>query len=316
MKDIPLEKGKTLLFGRMIAIFLFVAVLAGSWDAWWHGAVGRDSFWEPPHLLLYSSVLAAVALGIYGYVQSREKIWRTLAIVLLLVPISGPFDELWHRIFGVEDLSSPFIVWSPPHLAIIFSIMTSMILLLPILRKDSRDMQVLFGSMIFASLLNLILFLFAPLQPEGPWHLLGFFGTFFMSAAIVGIMMIAQRWIPFRGAPILTAVFFISTAAIGFNEKIAEGVTILPHDHPPAFLTIFAILLTATIISVLKTPWKGALAGFVWAGIIYGFSWIFFKPEFVYSLNAGAIAVISGVAGASIISVIISKCIFKARVIS
>ena len=302
-----MKKINTVTLGRIIAATLFVAVLAGTWDAWWHGAIGRDSFWEPPHILLYSSVLIAVALGIYGYIQSKEKIWRTLAIILLLVPISAPFDELWHRIFGVEDLSSPLIVWSPPHLAIIFSIMASMIVLLPILRKDSRDMQVLLGSMIFAAMLNLILFLFAPLQPEGPWHLMGFFGTFFITASIVGIFLMAQRWIPQRGAAILVATFFLSTAAIGFNEKMAEGVTILPHDHPPAFLTIFAILLAATAVSVLKIPWKGTLAGFIWVGIIYGFSWMFFKPEFVYSLSEGTVAIIAGTLGALIVSIIVSK---------
>src|SRR3989344_4396062 len=301
------QNRKIVTLGRVLAILLFVAVLAGTWDAWWHGAIGRDSFWEPPHILLYSSILLAVILGIYGYLQTKEKRWRTLALVLVLIPVSGPFDELWHRMFGVEDLSSPFIVWSPPHMAIIFSIMASMILLLPILRKDSRDMQVLLGSMIFAALLNLILFLFAPLQPEGPWHLVGFFGPFFATAGIVGILMLAQRWIPFRGAPILTAVFFLSIAAIGFNEKMAEGVTILPHDHPPAFLTVSAILLKATIVSVLKTPGKSALAGFVWTGIIYGFSWIFFKPEFKYGFSEGLIAIISGIAGAILIGILFEK---------
>ncbi len=302
-----MKKDRLIVIGRIITITLFTAVLAGTWDALWHGAIGRDSFWEPPHLLLYSSVLIAVALGIYGYIQSKEKIWRTLAIVLLLVPLSAPFDELWHKIFGVEDLSSPLIVWSPPHLAIIFSLMASMILLLPILRRDTKDMQVLFGSMLFAALLNLILFLFSPLQPEGPWHLTGFLGTFFIVASIVGILLTAQRWIPQRGAAIITAVFFLSIAAIGFNEKIAEGVTILPHDHPPAFLTIFAILLAATVISVLKTRWKGALAGFLWVGIIYSFSWMFFKSQFIYTLGEGIIGIISGVIGATTISILLHR---------
>lgn len=308
-----MKKLNLTLLARLITVALFVAVLAGTWDAWWHGAIGRDSFWEPPHLLLYGAVVAAVAMGIYGYIQSKEKKWRTLALILMLVPISGPFDELWHRLFGVEDLSSPLIVWSPPHLVIIFSIMASMILLLPILRRDSKDMQVLFGSMIFAALLNLILFLFFPLQPEGPWHLVGFFGTFFIAASTVGTLLMAQRWIPHKSAAILTAVFFLSIAAIGFNEKMAEGVTILPHDHPPAFLIIFAILLAAAAVSVLKTPWKGALAGFIWTGVIYGFSWIFFKPQFVYTLSEGIIAVISGMVGAGMISILISKYYFKTK---
>src|SRR3989344_4196430 len=116
-----IKKISSIILARVIAIALFTAVLAGTWDAWWHGAVGRESFWSPPHLLLYSSVLVAVFVGLIGYYQSKENRWRTLALVLLLVPISAPLDELWHQIFGVEDLSSPLIVWSPPHLVMVFS---------------------------------------------------------------------------------------------------------------------------------------------------------------------------------------------------
>src|SRR3989338_2451118 len=87
------QNRKIVTLGRVLAILLFVAVLAGTWDAWWHGAIGRDSFWEPPHILLYSSILLAVILGIYGYLQTKEKRWRTLALVLVLIPVSGPFDR-------------------------------------------------------------------------------------------------------------------------------------------------------------------------------------------------------------------------------
>lgn len=51
--------------GRFIAGAFFVVVAAGSWDVWWHGAIGRDSFWEPPHLLLQAGVLAALIASIY-----------------------------------------------------------------------------------------------------------------------------------------------------------------------------------------------------------------------------------------------------------
>ena len=92
---------------RIIAVALFVTVLAGMWDVWWHGAIGRETFWSPPHLLLYSSVLVAIISGLIGWKQTKKKEWRNLALVLLIVPLSAPFDELWHQIFGVEKVSSP-----------------------------------------------------------------------------------------------------------------------------------------------------------------------------------------------------------------
>ncbi len=304
----------SVLRGRLITVALFTAVLAGTWDAWWHGAIGRESFWSPPHLLLYLAVIVAVFLGLYGYYQFKEKRWRTLALVLLLVPLSGPFDEIWHRIFGVEDLSSPLIIWSPPHLAIVFSIIASMILLLSILREDSKEMQILFGSIIFASLHNLVLFVLSPLEPEGAWHLLGFAGAGIVSALMFGVILLAQRWIPSKGAAVFTSTFALMVSAIGFNEQIAEGVKILPHDHAPPFLLIFSMLAGAVTLDLLysKKEWiRGALAGLLWSGILYGFAWMFFKPEFVYTLNQGILAVTFSTLGGAIIGLGISKINFE-----
>ena len=69
------------LLARTIASSLFVAVAAGTWDAWWHGAIGRDSFWEPPHLLLYSGVIVAILLGVLGWHITKEKIWKSFKIL-------------------------------------------------------------------------------------------------------------------------------------------------------------------------------------------------------------------------------------------
>ena len=304
------SKPNSVLLGRLIAAALFTAVLAGTWDAWWHGALGRESFWSPPHLLLYSSVLLAVCLGIYGFIKFKEKRWRTLALVLLLVPLSAPLDEIWHRIFGVEDLSSPLIIWSPPHLVIVFSLIASMVFLLPILRRDTKEMQILFGSMIFASMHNLILFVLSPLEPEGAWHLLGFAGAGIVAAFMFGVILLAQRWIPSKGAAVFTSAFALMAAAIGFNEQIAEGVKILPHEHAPPFLLIFSMLAGAVALDLLhsKKEWiRGAVAGLLWSGILYGFSWMFFKPEFVYGTSEAIITIVSSIVGGIIMGMLISK---------
>lgn len=41
---------------HLIIVFLLIGTVAVMWDGWWHLAVGRDSFWILPHLLLYSTV--------------------------------------------------------------------------------------------------------------------------------------------------------------------------------------------------------------------------------------------------------------------
>ena len=72
----PTQVQKTQLhpYARYIAVALFAAVLAGQWDVWWHGAIGRDTFFEPPHLLLYGAVVVAVLLGIKGWRQTKDLV--------------------------------------------------------------------------------------------------------------------------------------------------------------------------------------------------------------------------------------------------
>jgi len=296
---------------RYVVIFLFIAVMAGTWDVWWHGSIGRDTLFEPPHLLLYSSVVLAILSGVYGYIKTKDKHWKWLAILLVLVPISAPFDELWHRTFGIEDISTIWAVWSPPHVALALAIIGSLAMLFPIIKKE-KDVAAkrIFGSMILASILSLLLFLASPIQPTGPWAILGFWGVGIVALLIVGIMLIANRYVHGIASATLMAIFFIVISAIGFSETIAEGVVIVSHDHAPAWLTIFSLLVPAVMIDITKKSplWlKGALAGLLWSGLLYGFSSMFFEPQFQYSLVEGSIAIISSAVGGLLAGLIIKR---------
>ncbi len=184
---------------RGIASALFTAVIAGTWDAWWHGAIGRDSVFIPPHLLIYASTTIAIILGVYGWHTTRDAVWKKMAAILVIVPLTAPFDELWHRLFGIENISNPLIVWAPPHVALIGSLVIAFCLLLPLLKRDSNIMaRQLFGAAIFAGILSLLSFLLAPIAPTGPWHLLGFWGAGIFAALYVAVLLKADQWMPER----------------------------------------------------------------------------------------------------------------------
>lgn len=115
---------------------LFAAnVVAGwgtQWDIQWHLAIGRDSFWIPPHLMLYSGVTAIVlvSFGVLAWTTARalggaDRERGTIRIIgfagtpgyhlaawgIGLTVLAAPIDDLWHRLFGLD-----VTLWSPPHL--------------------------------------------------------------------------------------------------------------------------------------------------------------------------------------------------------
>jgi hypothetical protein len=114
-----------LLAGKLLGVWGL------TWDIQWHLLIGRDSFWIPPHLLMYGSVtagllVAGVVLGldtaatrrgarprgavtILGLTSTRGVHLAAWGVALLI--LAAPIDDLWHRLFGLD-----VTLWSPPHL--------------------------------------------------------------------------------------------------------------------------------------------------------------------------------------------------------
>lgn len=119
-----------------IALLKMLNFFGGGWDIQWHVAIGRDSAFIPPHLLVLTAftgglsvVLVAMAYETY-LAQSGIQLERAARLGAIRAPaayfgvyfgytaalLSGVFDELWHRAFGVDAT-----LWSPPHMAIMVS---------------------------------------------------------------------------------------------------------------------------------------------------------------------------------------------------
>ncbi|MEK7208558.1 MAG: hypothetical protein AAB699_03380 [Patescibacteria group bacterium] len=134
----------------LVILGVLFAVSGTYWDIQYHIDIGRDSFWIAPHRMVYAGIVLVffTSLAALFYLKKipayrdTHKKFRTAVLLLFgsvtLFLLGAPFDELWHRLYGLD-----VTVWSPPHLYLIaagFAIVLSLIyfqrLYLSVTRKD------------------------------------------------------------------------------------------------------------------------------------------------------------------------------------
>ena len=106
-----------------------------AWDIRWHLLLGRNSFWIPPHLVIYSAVgavgLVALAMVLietlryhHGFPGVNDRSTLRILVVFhaplgyivtgfgpLIALVAAPLDNWWHQLFGIDA-----VLWSPFHL--------------------------------------------------------------------------------------------------------------------------------------------------------------------------------------------------------
>ena len=98
-------------------------------------------------------------------------------------------------------------------------------------------------------------------------------------------------------------------AAMNFGEVLAPTVNIQPHDHPPGWLMIFACLVPAILIDVLRgyPLWlRGSIVGLFHGGLLYGFSSMFFELQFQYSSGDALTAIVTSVVAGVLVGFLLS----------
>ena len=121
-----------------VALLKLFNFIGGAWDIQWHVAIGRDSLWIPPHLMVFLAFVSGLAIVVVmiayetGLSIAGQDIPHTAKLGMLRSPgayfgillgyaaalLSGVIDELWHRAFGIDAT-----LWSPPHLLIMAATM-------------------------------------------------------------------------------------------------------------------------------------------------------------------------------------------------
>jgi hypothetical protein len=111
----------------LISIGVSLQISGSNWDIVWHGIRNVETFFTPPHSVIYSGVALSIGSVIGGIVQAAIKIRQQKKDVTRFVLLSsslplslkmavigcilqltaGPLDFSWHTLYGFDGLLSP-----------------------------------------------------------------------------------------------------------------------------------------------------------------------------------------------------------------
>ena len=111
----------------LLSVGVSLEISGSNWDIVWHGVGNVETFFTPPHLVIYSGVALAAGSIIGGSVQTafairqkkKDPMWLTSVPLSIPFPLklsamgcilqlcAGPIDFWWHYQFGFDGLLSP-----------------------------------------------------------------------------------------------------------------------------------------------------------------------------------------------------------------
>jgi hypothetical protein len=306
------ELGRTLALDATVPVILLASaaiVIGLHWDIAWHRAIGRDTFWSPPHLLeqlaaslaglfcgwrvIYTSFLGTDAdraaavrwwRAFYGPLGGWVCIWGTIAMIT-----SAPFDDWWHSAYGLD-----VEILTPPHVFLLSGMVTvqlgAMLLMLAeqnraSARDDSRR------GIIFSASMGLIVLMFSTMVYEytGPpnYHHSPLF--YQISAALFPIFFLAAARAGHTRYPATVAALTYTVVMLGLNwilaivpatPKLAPIYNPITTLVPPGFpvLLIFPALAIDLLSARLqkKSDWiVAAAAGLSFVALLFIVQWPF-----------------------------------------
>ncbi|AIF85289.1 hypothetical protein NTE_03260 [Candidatus Nitrososphaera evergladensis SR1] len=108
----------------ILTLGVLMAISGGTWDVTNHLLNKPETFFSPPHAVLYSGAGTAVfgavlVLSASRAVKKTEWPARLAIAGVTLLLVAGPVDFWWHSLFGLDGLLSP------PHAVLVSGMVTS-----------------------------------------------------------------------------------------------------------------------------------------------------------------------------------------------
>src|SRR4029077_3165973 len=225
-----------------------------------------DTFWSTPHLFIYTGValwglaaLIATATAMAGRpIRGRALVLGPLRAELglaligggaLVTILAGPFDNLWHSVFG-RDVD----IWSPPHIAVIAGGAIGLLGWLaatspgvfPIDERLRRLLRLFtLGNLVAISVFALNFYYITSVTREG------FFYPLLVSALVPVVLAMGTVALPGRWAATWPALAYTVIALIGYVILAATGW------RAPAFPPL--VIAGSLTIDLLR--WRGGRWG-------------------------------------------------------
>jgi hypothetical protein len=277
----------------VISIGIILVTSGGSWDVTNHILNKPETFFSPPHSLLYTGVGTAFFGFILLYISWKKSLRpqkflngvRIAGIGIALLLGAGPVDFVWHSNFGLDGLLSP------PHLVLISGMVLSSVGALLNARLFLQESKTPSRILLIISLLPVWLsftgILYSFSLPFSDTEFFDFnpnpvFAAFFASVAypflissILIISSILSRY-RFGTASIIGALYLavMTLSAIIPNQSLVPTI-------PFYWLNIIPIALGDYVVSKMKD--KKVL---FMAGGIFGSSFFFvYYPLITYTYN-------------------------------
>lgn len=287
------------VWGLSLASWTFVvsglmALVGLLWDGAWHASWGRDSFFIPPHNLMYGGISLSFGVALWILITSSRRprdpsmarlgsfqaplgIWASLTGVTIMF-IAAAFDDWWHTNIG--HIEGDPVLWSPPHfIGMLGGLLSLTGALLFVLREAKTPQRANDKPVWFWQALD---------TPNFALAMLFAYVAFDAGGISLDRYMIFDR-LRFDGSiyPLLALMF--GPAVLVLAQRVTNRVGVATFAILFAFLTAFLVGITvrafgyprAASLPIMAIP-SALLLDLAFARLGRGYRWLlFFGPVFV-----------------------------------
>lgn len=306
---LPLSTWKMIL-----AVESFLNVAGWYWDGWWHVTLGFHTLYSGPHIIIYLHIAIFTIVTFMLYRRTGQRTYWYAFLAELVTIVAGFFDIAWHTWIGFEELISPLIVWSPPHmLAFLSTIAGWWFLLRDWVREFSATKDVpsfLRVVLLAGALFGILRVVVFPLEPLGWHHVWGLPGAFVTTGISFLFLLWLGRNMPGQG--IITVTLMCFALWVSFEAlSVAPGERLPAHVTLPHWIFFFAFFTSGLFADVVIRRLPLWLVGAGAAGVmnaVYLAAWQFVGHHAeVYPGGLPWVMLLAAMAGGLVAGLVLSR---------